>query len=285
MKELSLREIQLAEFGVLQKLDALCRQLELRYYLFYGTLLGAVRHQGFIPWDDDVDVAMPRPDYEKLLDYCDQNAETLAPFRLMHCRKDKEYIYPIARLCDTRYTVDYEGTVDYGLGLFVDLYPLDGCGDTEAEARKIHKKNDTLQRLTHLAGTDKFHPSLKGGIHRTVIKFLSYCYAKPLGARHFALKAEKNSMALPFDESKYVSCTVWFDWFHCFDKAILAEPTYLTFEEGQYSVPAGWDGLLKDWYGDYMQLPPEEQRVGHHYYKAYLKEGYEGVSNNDKTGI
>ena len=272
MKELTLREIQLAEFGVLQKLDALCKQLDLRYYLFYGTLLGAVRHQGFIPWDDDVDVAMPRPDYEKLLDYCDKNAEALAPFRMMHCRKDKEYIYPIGRLCDTRYGVHYENTVEYGLGLFVDIYPLDGCGNSEEEARKIHKKNNTLQKLTMLAGNDKFRPSLQGGFLRTVIKFLSYCYAKPMGARHFARKAEKNSKALTFDDSRYVSCTVWFDWYHCFDKALLAEPTYLPFEGGAYSVPAGWDKLLTDWYGDYMQLPPEEAQVGHHYYTAYLKE-------------
>lgn len=281
MKELSLREIQLAEFGVLQKLAELCRQLDLRYYLFYGTLLGAVRHQGFIPWDDDVDVAMPRPDYEKLLAYCSENAQALAPLYLMHCRTDKKYIYPIARLCDTRYFVDYEGTVDYGLGLFVDIYPLDGCGDTEAEAKKIHRKNDILQRLTHLAGTDKFRPSLKGGLHRTAVKFVSYYYTKLLGARHFALKADKNSRRLPFEESKYVSCTVWFDWYHRFDKAFLAEPTYLPFEGEQFSVPAGWDSLLTDWYKDYMQLPPADQRIGHHYYKAYLKDEYEGASNNE----
>lgn len=272
MKELTLREIQLAEHGVLQKLSELCQQLDLRYYLFYGTLLGAVRHQGFIPWDDDVDVAMPRPDYEKLIAYCDQNADALAPYRLMHCRKDKNYIYPIGRLCDTRYFVDYENTVDYGLGLFVDIYPLDGCGNTEAEARKIHRKNDLLQRLTCLAGTSAFRPSITGGLHRTVIKFLSYCYAKPLGARHFALKAEKNSMKLPFGESNYVSCTVWFDWFHCFEKRMLDTPTYLPFEGQEFSVPADYDRLLTDWYGDYMQLPPEDQQVGHHYYKAFLKE-------------
>lgn len=267
-----MNDLQRTELEILKTFVSVCGQLGLRYYLVCGTALGAAKYGGFIPWDDDVDVAMPRPDYEKLLDYCDKNAKALAPFRLMHCRKDKEYIYPIGRLCDTRYTVNYENTVDYGLGLFVDIYPLDGCGNTEEEARKIHKKNDTLQKFTMLAGNDKFRPSLQGGFLRTVIKFLSYCYAKPMGARHFALKAEKNSMALSFDESQYVSCTVWFDWYHRFDKAMLAEPTYLPFEGGQYSVPAGWEKLLTDWYGDYMQLPPEEARVGHHYYTAYLKE-------------
>ena len=67
MKELSLREIQLVEFEVLKKLKELCEKLNLRYYLFYGTLLGAVRHQGFIPWDDDIDIGMFHEDYEKFL--------------------------------------------------------------------------------------------------------------------------------------------------------------------------------------------------------------------------
>ncbi len=281
MKELSLREIQLVEFEVLKKLKELCEKLNLRYYLFYGTLLGAVRHQGFIPWDDDVDVAMPRPDYEKLLDYCDKNAQALAPYRLMHCRKDKEYIYPIARLCDTRYQVDYEGVVEYGLGLFVDIYPLDGCGDTEEVAKQIHKKNDVLQKFTFLAGTSKYKSSLKGGFLRSCVKFAGYCYAKLLGPRFFANKADRNSQKLPFDTSAYVSCTVWFDWYHRFEKAMLDKPAYLMFEGEELSVPGDTHKLLTDWYGDYMQLPPEEQRVGHHYYTAYLKEEFEGVETHD----
>ena len=271
MKELSLREIQLAEFGVMQKLAELCNQLDLRYYLFYGTLLGAVRHQGFIPWDDDVDVAMPRPDYEKLLAYCDENADALAPYRLMHYRKDADYIYPIARLCDTRYHVDYEGTVEYGLGLFVDIFPLDGCGNTPREAKRIHRKNDALQRLTFLAGTDRFKPSLKGGLHRTVVKFFSYCYAKCFGPRYFARKADRNSMAIPFETSDFISCTVWFDWPQWFPKEWFGNDASLLFEGQPFCVPKQWEGMMKEWYGDYMCLPPENERIGHHHYKAYLK--------------
>lgn len=274
MKELSLREIQLVEFEVLKKLKELCEKLNLRYYLFYGTLLGAVRHQGFIPWDDDVDVAMPRPDYEILLDYCTKNADALAPYRLMHCRKDKKYIYPIVRLCDTRYYVDYEGAVEYGLGLFVDIYPLDGCGDTEEIAKEIHRKNDILQKLTLLSGIDKYKPSIQGGFLRSCVKFAGYCYAKLLGARHFANKADKNSRKLPFDTSPYVSCTVWFDWYHRFDKAMLDNPPSLTFEGEQFTVPGDTNRLLTDWYQDYMQLPPEEEQIGHHYYRAYLKDEF-----------
>ena len=272
MKELTLREIQLAEFHVLQKLSELCQKLDLRYYLVYGTLLGAARHQGFIPWDDDVDVVMPRPDYEKLLAYCDAHEEEMAPLRLMHCRKDKEYIYPIARLCDCRYHVDYGDTVEYGLGLFVDIYPLDGFGKTEKETKKLYKKNGLLIKFIYQAGMNKFTPSYTGGFHRTVAKFFLYHYAKLRGARYFALKAEKNSMKHSYETSDVVSVTVWFDSCAARQKAGIEGDAQLMFEGQLFPVPSDYDTELRLCYKDYMQLPPEEQRVGHHYYTAYLKD-------------
>ncbi len=274
MKELSLREIQLVEFEVLKKLAELCDKLNLRYYLFYGTLLGAVRHQGFIPWDDDVDVAMPRPDYEILLDYCAKHAEELAPYRLMNCRTDKQYIYPIARLCDTRYQVDYEGVVEYGLGLFVDIYPLDGCGNTPEEAVAVHKMTHKAQALTSLAGLDKFKPSLSGGLLRSLAKFAGYCYVKLRGAQHFAVMADKKAMSVDYETSKYISCTVWFDMYQWCEKDLFDPAETLIFEGHAFPVPAGADRLMQEWYGDYMQLPPQEEQVGHHYYKAYLKDEF-----------
>ena len=98
MKELTAREVQLGELSVAKQFDAICKRLNLRYWLMYGTLLGAVRHQGFIPWDDDVDVMMPRPDYEKLIDYLIAHENEFAPLKLMHYRSNPNYIYPIARL-------------------------------------------------------------------------------------------------------------------------------------------------------------------------------------------
>lgn len=273
MKELSLREIQMVEFEVLQKLGELCDKLNLRYYLFYGTLLGAVRHQGFIPWDDDVDLAMPRPDYEILLDYCAKHAEELAPYRLMTCRSEKQYIYPISRLCDTRYHVDYEGVVEYGLGLFVDIYPLDGCGNTPEEAAAAHQNTRKAQTLVSLAGSNKYKPSLSGGLIRSVAKFFGYCYAKLMGAQYFTVKADKIARSVDFDKSKYISCTVWFGIPRCWEKPLFDPAETLTFEGHSFPVPANTDELLRQWYKDYMQLPPEEDRVAHHYYTAYRKDG------------
>ena len=84
MKELTLREIQLVQFDVLKRLRDLCDQLNIKFYIMYGTLLGAVRHKGFIPWDDDIDVVMYREDFEVLVDYCNNHMANLHPFRLHH---------------------------------------------------------------------------------------------------------------------------------------------------------------------------------------------------------
>lgn len=274
MKELTAREVQLGELEVMKQLDWICKKLNLRYYLYFGTLLGAVRHQGFIPWDDDIDVALPRPDYEVLIAYLQENEDRIAPLKLMSCRNVKNYIYPIARLCDTRYYIEYQNTVQYGLGLFVDIYPLDGCGNSDEDARVIQKKNASLQTLISLAGESSFRPSFQGGLIRSTAKLLVYGYAKLMGAPYFAKKLEKNSLKLDFNSCKYYSCTVWDMADAWFKKDTIEECCTAMFEGYEFSIPCGYDKMLKAWYGDYMQLPPENQQIAHHYYTAYLKDKY-----------
>lgn len=152
MKELSLREVQLGELEILKRLDSICREQGLKYFLYAGTMIGAVRHKAFIPWDDDIDVAMPRRDYDRLMAWWDEHGAQEAPLRMMNIHTNPKYIYPISRLCDTRYQVDYEGTREYGLGLFVDIYPFDGCGSTQEEAEQILQsagtgREDDVSRL------------------------------------------------------------------------------------------------------------------------------------------
>lgn len=272
MKALTPREVQLGELEVLKSLDALCNRLGLRYFLTYGTLLGAVRHQGFIPWDDDVDVMMPRPDYEKLIAYLMAHQEEIAPLKLMHYKTNKQYIYSISRLCDTRYWIDYQGATDYGLGLFVDIYPLDGCGNTLEEAEQIMNSSKMDLAMIGLAGENKFHHSVTGGLVRSAGKFLAYCYAKLLGANHFAAKLDARGKSRPY-ESKYVNLTVWSTTVRRpFERAFFEELTRMPFEDAMLCVPSRYDEVLRQCYGDYMKLPPDDQQIAHHYYTAYLKE-------------
>ena len=172
MKELSLREVQLGELEILKRLDSICREQGLKYFLYAGTMIGAVRHKAFIPWDDDIDVAMPRRDYDRLMAWWDEHGAQEAPLRMMNIHTNPKYIYPISRLCDTRYQVDYEGTREYGLGLFVDIYPFDGCGSTQEEAEQIlqsarrtaHAREARGLSLGASARQPALHPQTRGAL-------------------------------------------------------------------------------------------------------------------------
>ena len=270
MKALTPREVQLGELEVLKALDDICNRLNLRYFLTYGTLLGAVRHQGFIPWDDDIDVMMPRPDYEKLIAYFMAHEDEIAPLKLLHYKTNKKYIYPISRLCDIRYWVDYQGATNYGLGLFVDIYPLDGCGNTQEEAKRIMESSKMDITLIGLAGVDKYRPSLSGGIFRSVLKFLGYCYAKLIGAQCLARRLDARGKKHSYENNQYVNLTVWVTGVKPFKKELFESIDRIHFEDALLCVPSRYDEVLTQCYGDYMKLPPEDQRVAHHNYTAYL---------------
>ena len=147
-KELTLQEIQQETFKVLCKIKEIFDANGWKYYLAYGTLIGAIRHNGFIPWDDDIDIFVPRSDYEKFIDYCIKNKDAIYPFELIHYRTNKNYIFTIGRFSDSRYKIDYNTKKAYGLGLFVDLYPLDFYDLNDKKTiSKINRINKKIQIL------------------------------------------------------------------------------------------------------------------------------------------
>lgn len=272
MKALTAREVQLGELEVAKRLDEICEKLKLRYFLAYGTLLGAVRHKGFIPWDDDIDIMMPRPDYEKLVEYLISHEAEIAPLKLMHYKSSKDYIYPISRLVDTRYWIDYPNACDYGLGLFVDLYPVDGCGNTAEEADRIMHSNYKSVMMLSLAGLDKFQRSTSGEFIRTAVKFAAYCYAKCRGANYFARKLDEMGKRYDYEDCEYVNLTIWDTYVKPFKREQFDNIQRMQFEDAMLCAPARYDEILTQLYGDYMKLPSEEEQIGHHFYTAYLKE-------------
>lgn len=270
-KKLSLREIQLGEFEILKEFKSICEKAGCNYFLYYGTLLGAVRHSGFIPWDDDVDVAMARDDYEKLLAYCKSHSEEMKPLELLHYSTNPDYIYPIARLNDTRYKTVYKDVDDYGLGLFVDIYPFDGCGNSDEEAERIGRDFFDLEHLIALAGTNHFEKSLKGGFINSVKKLAGYLLSHTVGANRLCKRIDNKAKHYPF-ESKFIGCIAWraTDAL-CYPRKSWSEREKLFFEGELFDAPTAYDEVLKIGYGDYMKLPPENERIAHHYYDVYLK--------------
>lgn len=125
MIELSLREVQKISLNILKIVDDICRQEGLTYCLFYGTLIGAIRHNGFIPWDDDIDIAMPRNDYDKLKQYFIKHKDNLMPYVYFDPDTNENYPYMLARICDIRFKIETENEYEYEMGCFIDIYPMD----------------------------------------------------------------------------------------------------------------------------------------------------------------
>lgn len=150
-KELTLSEIQGEALKVLIKFDSLCKEHNWTYYIAYGTLIGAVRHQGFIPWDDDVDVQMPRKDFTELTEWCVNHEKELYPFKLCSVKTIKNYPYGLSRFANMQYK--YETTskqyLPFDIGIFIDIYPLDNYGNTYEEGLKICKKTCHLNYLLY----------------------------------------------------------------------------------------------------------------------------------------
>ena len=267
MKELTIEEAKRIELNILLELDSFCKKNNKQYCLAYGTLLGAVRHKGFIPWDDDIDVTMPREDYNWMI----QNYNKLNPngrYRLI-APTMPEAKHSFVKIIDT-YTVKIEPGMDYSqgfLGIDLDIFPLDGQPEKEKDFDKWFSQ---LMKIYKYFGICLLEAkgSLKRRIGVPVIRILT-------GNRRYLLrKAAKLHSKYPYHSSEYVgSVECAFvnrgDRFEkkCFDKCIEAD-----FEGYKFPIPAEYDKVLTSIYGNYMQLPPEEKRVTHHVNKMYLKE-------------
>ncbi len=270
------QEIHDATMVLLKKLIEICDTIGVRYMLAYGTLLGAVRHQGFIPWDDDCDVMLLRPDYEKLIRWCEEHAEEIRPFRVI-TRKNmpRTYLMTIARFTDTRYRCETNFQHDTGIGLFIDLHPLDGAGNTrDAFLAQAGEKRRAILKELHRATLPQF--SKKKGLSK-LVSFLDWGFhtawilagrGKKLLDRLDALQEE-----FPLEESTYVGCVIWVSAYHSYKKSCLSETKKLRFEDIEANAPAEPDDFLREQYGDYMTPPPKEkQTLTRHGYRLYRRE-------------
>ena len=273
MKKISFRDAQLGAYEILKFLDAFCRKNNLTYFLMYGSLIGAVRDKGIIPWDDDIDIMMPRPDYDKLIQIC--STENILPFKLFENSIVSEYPHPISRMSDQRYKTNFANEKDYGIGLFVDIYPLDGVGDDLKKAHKLIKKAYRNASLCFLTSRKKFGRDNTKSKIRMAVKFPAYIWANLLGNHHYIKKSIKLCKEYSYEESKYVSGIAQpFRESNGENKNIYLKEWFevieTEFEGRKFCIPKGYDKILKMGYGDYMVPLPENQRDTHHTYDTYL---------------
>ena len=274
MKELTIKETQQISLEILHTVAEICEEQQIRYALIYGTLIGAVRHHGYIPWDDDVDIMMPRPDYERFLEYMKQHVSNYPNLRVFNREECPEYPYMITRISDDRYRIRMENEKPFGMGVFIDIYPYDGLGMTKKEAVSYGLKGDRLSSLCYQATRQHFAFETTKSRLRKVIKYPIYLVSRLIGKDFFQNKLQKLAAVKNYDSSEYVGCVVWLCWGEkdIFPRSWFDETIRMPFDKYEFRVPKEYDRVLRHEYGDYMQLPPEEDRVGHHCFKVYRRE-------------
>ena len=271
MRELSLKEIQEYSLELLKGTTDICENKGFRYFLVYGTLLGAIRHNGFIPWDDDIDIMMPRNDYEMLIQHFESNNYVINGMRMLNYRTNKEYPYYIVRITDDRFKLIVDNEKEFKQGIFIDVYPYDGLGNERKIANRICIKGEILSSFCFQASRKKYAFEYTKGIIRKFLKFPMFVLSKIIGKFYFQNKLDKIKNLYNYDDSKYVGCAVW----NSCGAGIVQErkwfSEYIMHIFGKYSfrIPKDYDNILSHIYGDYMKLPPENERYGHHYYKVY----------------
>lgn len=249
---LSLKDVQQVSFKMLQYIKKICEEYGLKYYLCGGTLLGAVRHNGFIPWDDDIDITMPINDYNKMLTLLSQGGEytLLTP-------KIEGYRWIHAKLIDNKTVADTLGyPYSTKLGIHIDIFPLYGLPNDDYDRREHIKRISNLQKSM----IDQFY------------RDCNFVDSKFCNIRK---KLMKEYERYNFNESRYVMrLAVPSEYFteEIIESKFYAKSIEMRFENDYFCVPIDYDKILRNLYGDYNKLPPLEKRRIHHMTAVYWKE-------------
>ena len=263
MKTINLDELRSIQLDLLQKTTDFCENNGLRYFLCGGTLIGAVRHKGFIPWDDDIDIAMPRQDYDQFVKTFNQPENY---YQVVNLETNMDYEYPFAKVFDNRTVLNELHYPGDSFGVYIDIFPADGV-KYESQITKIM----LLRKVLNTKRANYFHRTISKKIINTLGKLLllpfsAHQIAKWMDneARRFAFCSVPSAglIANPLGLGEKV------------DKSVFDSDVYQEFEGRKYRVPVGYDTWLRSIYGDYMQLPPEEHRVTHHTFEAWWKDGF-----------
>lgn len=267
------RELQKNLIEMLAWFHEYCKTNGLRYYALGGTMLGAVRHKGFIPWDDDIDVGMPRSDYEKLISFIG-NRKCNNYFVETFQSRDKDFRYPYAKLYNTKTTLVERTWPILKRGIFIDIFPLDGLGNTFEDS--LRRWNE-ISMISNLLWARICSVRKNREIYKNLYVILAHCIPDIIARDEYKLHKMDNICKLSdFDEMKYGG-NVFGNWGtkEIMKISIMGKPSLYKFEELEIYGAQDYESYLSSLYGNWRKLPPVDEQISHHdYIKVDLNSAY-----------
>lgn len=268
MRELSGEEVKKSLVEILETIHKYCEDNGIVYYLWGGTLLGAARHKGIIPWDDDIDIGMPRKDYERFFKgfSCDNKR-----FKAVCFENQADYYLVAGKVIDTNTVLYEESSIGCPLGVFVDVFPIDNLPDDIEKLKKFDKRIKVYRDLLMMK-------SLKWSKDRKLLKniiiSLGHILTNNISTEYLLRKITKLSMTYAdCDDSNYIGVIsiLSYGMKEIFPRIWFKERVCMEFEGKEYLAPKHYSDILTKMYGNYMELPPLDKQKTHHAYRAYLK--------------
>ncbi|MDO4813707.1 MAG: LicD family protein [Gemella sp.] len=265
MQKLHPDEIKKIELEILRHIDKFCKENGIEYFLNYGTLLGAIRHGGFIPWDDDLDISMTRENYEKFIKlYKEKNS---SKYEILSYETDKNYFNTFIKIHDTDTHLVYTNlTKSYNSGIFVDIFPID-----RFESKSIISISYFLDSLAYLTYNKKETIQYGDSKLKDLARRIMWHLVQPISPSIFPKLINK---LIPFYKTDKPTYSIFiinkFKEENILPLNIGEELTEVSFEGEMFPAPKNYHEVLTARYGDYMTPPPEGQRITHEF-EAYRK--------------
>ena len=263
--KISVDEIKTLQFDILCYVDSFCRSNGIKYWLDCGSLIGAVRHKGFIPWDDDIDIGMLREDYENFIKAFPGTSNRYI-FKSMEI--DKDYYFAYGKVMDNK-TVLYEPNRNgYKIAVNIDVFVYDNAPDDDRKMKRQYDMRDVWRMLNNAQTglhrkTDNSFKEFAVAVSGVLLNIFPRGYFNKMLIKNSKKYANKNTKRVGnFTANARMAC----------DKEVFREFIEVQFEGKSFPAPIGYDLWLKAFYGDYMKLPPVEKRVSQHEFEAYYIE-------------
>jgi len=268
-KENRNRKLQLIELEILKEVVKVCNQYNIEYFIDSGTALGAFRHSGFIPWDDDIDIGMTRANYDRFLKIAPKEINSEIFIQNRKTDKKSPFYSTRARKNNTTHMEWDKRNMKIHHGVYIDIFPYDSIPDNENKRLKFQKRCKRIIKIYKIRSIPDRYKKPEKNIKwwsLAIIRRLLHYTLVPIPISWGERYVEKNFRKYNNKQTQHITC-LSYGGIHSFKKDDIFPVREIVFEGNVYFAPNNMDNYLKELYGDYMTLPPEKERIGHEPYK------------------